>query len=68
LGIVDRDHEGFVIAARSTIRNMIADSAVAEAFAAFHAVEFCREMGFNDIILEGDALQIGMATKVEGNN
>jgi hypothetical protein len=31
---------------------------VAEALRALHAVETCKEMGFYDIILEEDALQI----------
>lgn len=35
------------------------------ALAALHAVEFCRKMGFNNIILEGDVQQIVMAIKVD---
>jgi hypothetical protein len=41
---------------------------VAEALAAFHAKELCKEMGFIDIVLKGDALQIVNAVKVTGNN
>jgi hypothetical protein len=66
--IVVRDYERFVLAARSTTRNVAADPVVAEALASLHAVKLCREMGFNNSILEGDALQIVMTIKVESNN
>jgi ribonuclease HI len=41
---------------------------VAEALAALHAVETCKEMGFYDIILEEDALQIVDVIKATCNN
>jgi hypothetical protein len=41
---------------------------VAKALAALHTVELSKEMGFNDIILEGYALQINKAVKVPGHN
>lgn len=41
---------------------------VAKALAAFHAVELCNEIGFVDIILEEDALQIVNAVKTISNN
>lgn len=68
LGIVARDYEGFVLAARRTIRNFLVESAVAEALATLHAMELSKEIGFNDIILKGDALQIVKAIKVTFNN
>jgi hypothetical protein len=34
--------------------------------AAIHAVEFSKEMGFYDILLEDDALQIVIENKAEG--
>jgi len=52
LGVVVRDHEGFVFAARSTPRNFFVLPVVAKASAALHTVELCREMSFNYIILE----------------
>jgi ribonuclease HI len=55
-GIVVRDYEGVILAACSTTRNVVAESVVAETLTALHAVELCKEMSFNDIILEGDAL------------
>lgn len=68
IGIVVRDYEGVVLAAHSTTKSVVADPVVTEALAALHAVELCKKMGFNDIILEGDAIQIVQAIKVEGNN
>jgi len=56
LGIVVRDHEGIVLAARNTTKNVMVEPDVAEALTAFYTVEFCREMSFVDIILEGDTL------------
>jgi ribonuclease HI len=67
-GGVVRDYEGVVLAARSTTKNFLVDHVVAEAFAAFHAIDLCREIGFSDIILEGDALHIVNAIKTTGNN
>jgi hypothetical protein len=41
---------------------------VVEALAALQIVELSREMGLNDIILEGDALHIVTSVKAEENN
>jgi len=40
---------------------------VAEALVAFYAMELCRKIGYIDIILEGDALQIVNAAKATSN-
>lgn len=42
----------------------LVEPTVAEALATLHAVEFSCELGFYDIIVEGDALQIVNAVKV----
>jgi ribonuclease HI len=68
LGIVVRDYEGVVLAAWSTTKNFLANHFVAEALLAFHAVELCRERGFFDILLKGDALQIVNAVKTTRRN
>jgi len=68
IDIVVRDYEGIVLAARSTTRNVVADPVVAEALTALHAMKLSRELSFNDIILEWDALQIVTVIKAEGNN
>jgi len=53
---------------RSTTNNFLVTPEANEALAAFHAVETCKEMGFHNIILEGDALQIVNTIKVTCNN
>jgi len=47
--------------------NFLVTPKVVEALAALHAVEISKWMGFHDIILEEDALQIVNAIKVTGN-
>jgi hypothetical protein len=37
---------------------MAADAKIAEAMAAIHAALYCKEVGFLDMIFEGDALQV----------
>lgn len=56
------------MAARSTTRTFLVKHVVAEALAALQVVELSKEIGFNDIILKGDTLQIVNAVKAEGNN
>lgn len=58
VGIVTRDSKGFILATRSTTQRIVLEPIVAEALAALHAVILSKEIGFSDIILEGDALQI----------
>jgi hypothetical protein len=53
---------------RSTTNNFLLTPEAAEALAAFHAVETCKEMSFHDIILDGDSLQIVNAIKATCNN
>ena len=49
---------GHVIAAQSQPVLALHEPATAEAMAALRAVEFCREVGINDILLEGDSLLV----------
>jgi ribonuclease HI len=58
VGIIARDYQGLVVAARSLTLHGHTDSLVAEAWAALHAVVLAKESGLLDIILEGDALQV----------
>jgi ribonuclease HI len=46
-------------------QQLVVDPKGAEAIAALHALIFCKEVEFFDIILEGDALQI--VTEVKSN-
>jgi ribonuclease HI len=59
---------GAVLAVRSTTKNFLATSEVVEALAALYAVETSKEIGFHDIILEGDAIHIVNAIKATNNN
>ncbi|XP_059451110.1 uncharacterized protein LOC132181902 [Corylus avellana] len=68
LGIVVRDSEGRVRAARSNTRRGLLDPTVAEAVAAYQAVLFCNELGYTHIILEGDAKNIVDVVKDNGCN
>lgn len=58
VGALIRDEKGNVIAGLSKPITAVYDTVSAEAFAALCAVEFCREVGIQDIILEGDSLLV----------
>jgi ribonuclease HI len=68
IGIIVRDHEGILLAARSFAKTLVVEPVAAEGLAAFYAVEFSRDMCFNDIILEGDALQIVAAVQTDSQH
>lgn len=50
-----RDHESFVIAARSHTRSDSPEPSSAKAVGAYFAVCFCQELGMQNLILDGDA-------------
>lgn len=56
--IIVQDHEGWAIAAKSTTFPMMLEPMSAEAFPALNAMEFSRDLGLQQIILEGDTLQV----------
>ncbi|XVF35983.1 hypothetical protein REPUB_Repub19eG0019000 [Reevesia pubescens] len=58
VGIVIRDHEGFVLGACAEFYEGVTDSLVIESIAAVQAILFAADMGFRNIILEGDCLQV----------
>ncbi|XVF85388.1 hypothetical protein PTKIN_Ptkin17bG0113900 [Pterospermum kingtungense] len=58
VGIVIRNHEAKVLGAKSLRVHVASDSFVIKAIAAMFALEFAVDLGFTDIILEGDALSI----------
>lgn len=68
MGIIVRDYMGVVLAARNTTLSYLVDPVLAKAKAALHVVKLCREMGFLDIILEGDALQVFNAVNMVAKN
>jgi ribonuclease HI len=58
MGMIARDSNSACLGAKSVTKELITDSATAEAMAALSAMYFCREVGFFDVILEGDAKQV----------
>lgn len=66
--MIARDSTGRVIAAQSITLASEAELVLAEAQAALYAVIFSQEMGFIDLILEGDALQIVKAINLNMEN
>jgi hypothetical protein len=58
IGLIVRNHNGLVIAARSQTKMGCLEPVAVEELAAFQAIEFSIELGLQDIILEEDALQV----------
>jgi hypothetical protein len=56
--VITRDVEGFVLAAMCITVPFSIDPIVAEAVAAWKAVKFCRDVGLQQVFIEGDALKI----------
>nr|XP_023892017.1 uncharacterized protein LOC112004019 [Quercus suber] len=56
IGAVIRNDNGEVMAAMSARGPLVADSAVAEVLACRRAMEFAREAGFTELVVEGDNL------------
>ena len=57
-GVVVRDHTGHASAARSMVQTEFLSLEAAEARAALMAIHLCKDMGFSQIQLEGDALRV----------
>jgi ribonuclease HI len=58
IGIIVRDEEGVFVAAMAKVLPSFNDPTVAEALAAWHAVNMCVAKGFHKIVLEGDSLVV----------
>jgi ribonuclease HI len=58
MGMIARDSNGACLGAKNVTKDLLTDSATAEAMAALSAMYFCREVGFFEVILEGDAIQV----------
>ncbi|XP_059450922.1 uncharacterized protein LOC132181699 [Corylus avellana] len=58
IGVIIRDAAGRVLAAQSKSFMAVYDPATGEALAALHAEGLCRDLGFYDIIFEGDSLSM----------
>lgn len=68
VGVIIRNSEGRVIAALSIVKKETQEPAVGEATAALLAMEFGRDIGVMDVILEGDSLQVIKAINVHSPN
>ncbi|XP_059446554.1 uncharacterized protein LOC132178115 [Corylus avellana] len=55
MGVIIRDHSSQVMAARSTTRLGYFEPTVAEAMSLLHGVSLCKELGFQNLMVEGDA-------------
>jgi hypothetical protein len=53
------------LAARSLTSDFIADPTTVESMAALRAVLFSKEMGFDNILFKGDAMQVIKAIEVQ---
>jgi ribonuclease HI len=58
MGIVARDYEGKFLAGLCASQRYLLDPATAEAMAAWKMVEFCINMEFGNVWLEGDCLEV----------
>lgn len=58
LGCVACDHEGNFLGAKTIFKHMVVDPKGVEVMAALNAVQFCNEVGFFNVSLEGDALAV----------
>jgi hypothetical protein len=56
--VVLRDERWIVIAAMCKTRMGVLEPVTREAYAAYHAVRLCRDLGVQNLLLEGDAKQI----------
>jgi ribonuclease HI len=58
IGLLIRDHEGTVIAAKCSTRSHVSDPLTAETIAVWTVARFIQHKGFNNVILEGDSLGV----------
>jgi hypothetical protein len=60
--VIIKDERGLVMAAKSKTILAIFEPATGEALAALHTAEFCQDLGFYEIMLEGGSLSVVKAT------
>ncbi|XP_042964581.1 uncharacterized protein LOC122298789 [Carya illinoinensis] len=58
IGVIIRDWEGTVRASLRMNHNMFLDPLLAKAYAVFQASTFLKTLGWQNVILEGDSLQV----------
>jgi glycerol dehydrogenase-like iron-containing ADH family enzyme len=65
IGVIVQDHNGRMVAARSFTKRGVLEQKIRETIASFHAAQLCKELGLQDVILEGDARSVAEA--INGN-
>ena len=68
VGVIIRDAEGQVTAAKSMRIPGVFEPAIREAVAALHAVELCQDLGIFEVVLEGDSIMVTKAIGGHGEN
>lgn len=66
VGAIVRDSKWNVFAYLCIYKPYIADPTIDEAYAVWKVVEFSRDLGFQNFIIEGDALEVVHALRKEG--
>jgi hypothetical protein len=61
IGIIARDHNGSIVAVLEASRKFITDPTTAEALAAWKMAELCVRMQLDNVVLEGDSLEVVQA-------
>ena len=56
--VIVRDYEENVLASMYTIKLFVIGPIVCETWAAWKAIEFCRDLGLQRVMIEEDALEI----------
>ncbi|XP_059429159.1 uncharacterized protein LOC132162969 [Corylus avellana] len=65
IGIIPRDHNGDIVAALVVMRMFITDPTTAEALAAWKLADLCVRMELDNVILEGDSMEVVQALRKE---
>jgi hypothetical protein len=68
IGVIVRDCKEKVLAILSAPKDYIIDHGIAEAIAVLGVTIFCKELGHQRVVLEGDALQVVQVLQKEDKN
>jgi ribonuclease HI len=66
IGVIIRDDQGLVSSALCQTKDAFPEPVTAEAMGALCAIELCKDLGLQDVILEGDAIQVVQAINKQG--
>jgi hypothetical protein len=68
IGVIFQDCKEKVLAILPAPKDYIVDHGIAEAIAVLRATIFCKELGHQWVVLEGDALQVVQTLRKEDKN